>query len=333
MINYWLAAFAILGALLFLYFRSRSKTEPSIEPPVSNDDADAWKAVFEQRAASVPYRAPASPSGIVFTVSVDPQDDYFGDAVADPVLSRGEDDMDVKIDLDNAGARAAGGTFDKRARDTVVGIKYVDARGVETVRDIAVWQFNNFYLGAWCFERQRPRTFRWDRISAAFDAKTGEIIPDLRAMLRDIADQSETWKPLWPIVRRGLRILAYIAHCDGSVHTAERDVMRSYIRSALAASKDSPAVNDETLTALVRQTERTLPHPDSLQESLDAIVTHERQSQRYRIIAEHALQLVEADGTITPEEQAMVSGLRDWLSRMEVKKAAKSKRAKLPKAA
>lgn len=304
-----------LGAVLILYFVLRRPRPQDAGPTVSSDDAYAWKEVFEQRVAGTPYRPPSAPVGIIFEVSTNADDDY------------------VPIDRIRS-AKEEGGVWQSDARDTLIGIKYIDARGVETARDISVQRFNQLYVEAWCFERDAWRTFRWDRISAAFNAQTGEVIDDPLAFMSDIVVQAERCREYWPVVRRGLRILAYVAHCDGSVHPAEREVMRSYIRAALAASKGAPNADEITLDALVAQTERTLPHPDTIRESLDAIVAHERQSTRYRIVAEHAVKLVEADGTVTPEEQVMVAGLRDWLRRMDEKKSAtRPKRARVAKAA
>jgi hypothetical protein len=295
----------------------RVRSKSSLDADLGPHEAAAFREAFELRINQQNFSSPPAPAGFVFSVSVDPS----------------HDDFDVKVDIENAGARAAGGEFETRARDTIVGIKYTDARGVETIRDISVQKFNAFYIGAWCFERQSPRTFRWDRIVSAFDAKTGEIIPDLRAMLEDIAVQTDLWKPFWPIVRRGLRILTYVAHCDGFVHPGERDVMCAYVKAALAATKGAPAATDAVISMLVEQAERKLPSPDSIQESLDAIAKLERNSKRCRIIAEHAILLVEADGDVSPAEQSMVSGLRDWIAQMDQKTKTRRRRAKVEVAA
>lgn len=72
-------------------------------------------------------------------------------------------------------------------------IHYQDGKNEETERTIHPQQIEYritpnglpdiAYLTAYCELRKQPRTFRVDRIEAAYDADTGEVIPNITATL------------------------------------------------------------------------------------------------------------------------------------------------------
>lgn len=89
--------------------------------------------------------------------------------------------------LQKLGGSAAPGGALPYAADARVGIAYSDARGDRTERFVSVRSFGAEHFYGRCELRRDMRTFRFDRVEAAFDASTGEVIPDLRRHLEALA--------------------------------------------------------------------------------------------------------------------------------------------------
>ncbi len=92
-------------------------------------------------------------------------------------------------------------------------------------------------LLAYCYRRRSDRTFLLDRIIEAANHGSGECIPDLRAFFApyqetagELSDDHGTTRKVLTEIGDELRILAFIAKADMSLHRAEDQVTLMFVR-------------------------------------------------------------------------------------------------------
>lgn len=194
-----------------------------------------------------------------------------------------------------------------------VTIEYVDASDAASTRAIQVRKFDGFYIGAFCLMRGAFRTFRIERVRAAFDVN-GEFLENFPLFLHvhfgntDLVDDARERQRYWRLVERTvapeLLLLRILAASDGDLASAERDIIAEHAFS-LVARRDLPGERDELLKYVQRLS--------ATRETVQLAMQHmaEQSKARRRRFGEAALRLVEADGAIADEEIAILRLLED----------------------
>jgi len=176
-------------------------------------------------------------------------------------------------------------------------ITYCDADGDETARRISCRRFDvgTGLLHAHCFERNAWRSFRADRITAAFCAETGEEF-DSQNLLRDLKlrglpiDDSR--------LARVLTTLVFLMRCDGEAHQLEQDAIGQAITSfAIRFEGD-----DGTVYEGERLAGRLAPDGQDFVRALKWIGRHADGRRLARFLIDHAAAVIEADGVLRESE-------------------------------
>lgn len=177
-------------------------------------------------------------------------------------------------------------------------IEYQDGAGEISTRRITVRKLERtaeglLCLKAFCWERRASRAFRVDRVLAC--SRVGDPTPiknPLAFFEKYIHDGFDTAAAaLMQQVRPGLRVLLFLARCDGGVHPAEADVMRKYVSAHSSVPVNWGAVNQFL----------ECQHPDRqlARSMLKAALSERARSGRLLTAAK---QLIDADGRVAPEE-------------------------------
>lgn len=127
-----------------------------------------------------------------------------------------------------------GSFYDVMAQRSVkksVSIKYRDGDGTVTERDVDIKAFepqgHECLVLGWCHLRKAKRTFRFDRMERVIDLGTGEVVPNLQALLN--AEWEASPEPvldaLYAQYRDLLRMLLFAAKADGAMRAAEVGVI------------------------------------------------------------------------------------------------------------
>lgn len=119
-------------------------------------------------------------------------------------------------------------------------LEYCDAAGQRSsrrivVRGLEITVGNYLALDGWCDDLGRGGTFRVDRIVSLAWASTGELILDpiifVRSLSAHIPLVDSTERILYE-TKYGIRLLLLLARCDGSIHPAEVDAIRTFVDKA-----------------------------------------------------------------------------------------------------
>lgn len=195
----------------------------------------------------------------------------------------------------------------QRSAKKSVRIRYRDGGGavLERVVDIKAFEpegRDSLVLG-WCHLRNANRTFRFDRMDRVIDVETGEVIPDLQAVLNAEWDASPepVLDALFARHRDLLRMLLFAAKADGAMRAAEVAVI---VRHCVELTGDDRidvglvkdllgSVDVPTITGFIRaynRLRREVP----------------RDAQR---AAQACREIVATQGSVHPAEQAMLDVL------------------------
>ncbi|MEX1109652.1 MAG: hypothetical protein WEC00_12115 [Dongiaceae bacterium] len=112
--------------------------------------------------------------------------------------------------------------------------------------------------------------------------------------------------------RDGLRVLMFLARCDGHLHPAEMAVVDGYI----AERSDLDSDDTRALAHLRRFAERLYPTPDCFVASARRLARPNAGSTHLMLVAESARALIEADGEIGEREFSAGLELADILREM-----------------
>ncbi len=146
---------------------------------------------------------------------VDYTDDLTAD-VEDHASSHNDEDYTAPLVFDMRYLNAKGETSDRRVRLSRI-----------LYQDTAV----NFQ--AWCYMRNRYRTFKLGNVKEIIDVATGEIFDDPHAYFAECGvfeGQSPEARAL-AVCKDDLAILSLMATCDGNVHPAEIDEIVKHVFS------------------------------------------------------------------------------------------------------
>jgi hypothetical protein len=210
--------------------------------------------------------------------------------------------------------------------DTIAGlallIEYVDASGRRsrrriTCRSVQESEEGSLYLQAHCHERNALRHFRLDRIENVTDLRTGEIHDNATEFVRKIEsfelfsdatlsnDNSELIerdrKRAYGRCRDGIRILVFLARCDGDYHQNERAIIADYIRSRCNGYGEMEALEYD-VEELLRYADRQYPNTQLFGKAIRRIAEAGVTGRHIRLLLDHTAQLIDADGEISPEE-------------------------------
>jgi hypothetical protein len=179
-------------------------------------------------------------------------------------------------------------------------IEYCDSAGEISTRCITVRKLDRssdgcLCLSAHCWERDAFRKFRVDRILSlrrrSDPTPLGNASQFFEQYMHDGVDGYVA--ALMKTIRPGIRVLLYLARCDGGVHPAEVDVIREYVNSHAATPVDWPVIQkfiDDQ-------------HPDAkLARSMLKCSLINRAGAIKLLSA--AKKLADADGVLAPEEIA-----------------------------
>lgn len=100
--------------------------------------------------------------------------------------------------------------------------------------------------------------------------------------------------------RIGLRVLLYLARCDGEFHASERQAIIGYCARRI---EDHPDISplEPVLERLLRYADRQLPTHRIFSTALDRLAQPGNE-RHLRLVARSARALIDADGAISPEE-------------------------------
>ncbi len=189
-------------------------------------------------------------------------------------------------------------------------IGYVDANGRRTNRLVTckriVHAEDGDRLLAFCHARRTDRTFLLDRIQEAADHGTGQRVPDIRAFFApyleqagELADDHGTTRKVLVALGDELRILAFIAKADQSLHKAEDNLISVFVRSRTESLGHEVAGNYDHAKVMDWFRHQG---PDIAAIERAVLRVAKRSEAQLGHIWELAAKVMEADGTVQPEE-------------------------------
>ncbi|MEM8687054.1 MAG: WYL domain-containing protein [Pseudomonadota bacterium] len=187
---------------------------------------------------------------------------------------------------------------------------YVDAEGRRTNRLVTckrlVHSDDGDRLLAFCHARRTDRTFLLDRIIDAANHATGARIGDIRAFFApfreqagDLDDDHGTTRKVLEELGDELRILAFIAKADETLHTAEDNLISVFVRSRSESLGHEVAGNYDH-AKVMDWFRHQAPDIEAIERSVLRVA--KRSEAQLGHIWELAAKVMEADGTVMPEE-------------------------------
>lgn len=137
---------------------------------------------------------------------------------------------------------------EQRSAKKTVQLQYRDGNGTtsERVIDIRAYEPNNpnGLVIAHCHLRDATRTFRFDRMSRVVDTESGGIINDLQKKLNVDWEESpaRTLDTLIEQHREALKMMLYMAKADGTVRTAELEVIAKHCQDVTGDARVTVAM-------------------------------------------------------------------------------------------
>lgn len=187
-------------------------------------------------------------------------------------------------------------------------LSYVDSKRQPSERLVLCRRLSEkagtLYLDAYCYVRERPRSFRAERIVSLIDHESGEVhapgLDYLSLFLPDATSSSPFHYGLHPRqyadLNAALNVLAFMARCDGKWHpleaTAIVEFAASYwLRAEVAAELDEQEV--------VRHAARLAPDAAAFWVSLSRCASNPILNP---MIRRHVASVIDADGVHHPLE-------------------------------
>lgn len=178
-------------------------------------------------------------------------------------------------------------------------IEYEDANGRRSERRITCRTLAERPAGrtlvAWCHERNAPREFRIDRIAEVVDVVTGELLDANDVFGRYVANQSHLDRP---DLDRIVRILVFLARCDGRDHPSEWVA----VEDAIAAYCIRYDGDDDLCSATLHTARRLAPTGLDFVAALRWFIRRPDGPKLARLVLDHSRRLIDADGVLRPEE-------------------------------
>jgi tellurite resistance protein len=196
------------------------------------------------------------------------------------------------------------GAIIKDNQEQGIFIIYRDASGQKskrriTVKSIETTNENVAIIKAFCHERSAMRTFKSDRILEAIDIHTGEIFDDPRGILKLVGVNVKTLKPLaTPDIlntyQNSLKILTFIARCDGDFANEESRVICDYLKTKADVTKYQ-------MKSIQKHIHHMHPTEDAFFNAIDDL--EQESPTELKNIARVANVLIKADGHIAEDEE------------------------------
>lgn len=210
------------------------------------------------------------------------------------------------------------------AAETITGrtfwISYLDSKKQASERQVLCRRLDDkagvLYLYAYCYIRERPRSFRADRIVAIVDTETGEVFEPGEQLLRHFLPNSASTAPFhyglspqqYADFNAALNVLSFMARCDGEWHQLEAEAIEDFAASYwLRAEITSPFDAAE----IERHAARLAPDPETFWVSLRRCAENPILSQ---IIRRHISKVIDADGQHHPLELYWGQQIDDFLA-------------------
>lgn len=212
---------------------------------------------------------------------------------------------------DSADMHAAGEAEPETVLDGIrLEIGYVDAEGRRTNRLVTCKRLvhgeDGDRLQAFCHTRRTDRTFLLDRIAEAANHSTGRRIEDIRAFFTPFAEQAGeldedhgATRKVLVAVGDELRILAFIAKADETLHQAEDNLISVFVRSR-AESLGHEVAGNYDHARVMDWFRHQMPDIEVIERSVLRVA--KRSEAELGHIWEIAAKVMEADGTVSPNE-------------------------------
>ncbi|WP_299307822.1 hypothetical protein [uncultured Croceicoccus sp.] len=194
-------------------------------------------------------------------------------------------------------------------------ITYTSAEGEETSRVITLRRISGSFgapelIGAHCHKRDCYRTFRVDRISSMACAVTGEELDPVEhciALHRNGALKIED-----KVLTRVMRIMTFMARCDGEFHALERDALEDTLGRYFRFFGG----DDESYECAIREAPRLAPSSADVLKALNFLKRAPQRQELARFVLNSAGAMVDADGRHTSEELLWATELSSALKRL-----------------
>ncbi|MEM7425091.1 MAG: WYL domain-containing protein [Pseudomonadota bacterium] len=189
-------------------------------------------------------------------------------------------------------------------------IGYEDADGRGTNRLITckrmVHSEDGDRLLAFCHTRRSDRTFLLDRILEAAEHATGRRISDIQTFFAPLIDQAGeldddhgTTREIITQIGDELRILAFIAKADMSLHKAEDELISLFVRQR-SESLGAEVAGNYDHTKVMDWFRHQVPDLEVLERAVMRVA--KRSEGQLGHVWELAAKVMEADGTVRAEE-------------------------------
>lgn len=189
-------------------------------------------------------------------------------------------------------------------------IGYVDTNGRRTNRLVTckriVHAEDGDRLLAFCHARRTDRTFFLDRIVEAADHGSGQRIDNIRAFFEpyleqagELSDDHGTTRKVLEALGDELRILAFIANADKSLHKSEDNLISVFVRSRTEHLGHEIAGNYDHAKVMDWFRHQA---PDMAVIERAVLRVAKRSEAELGHIWELAAKVMEADGSVQPEE-------------------------------
>lgn len=195
--------------------------------------------------------------------------------------------------------------------DAVVEIDYTDYYGDQTRRIVNISAFGKDdgvgYFTGFCQLRQRPRTFKFDRVTCCVDVASGEVIIDLHDhLIRRYANSPHKALDIMQTDNTDiLRVLFYVGKADGSLRASERSIILATCHRFTGDTR----ITDEMLQKCLKSMDR--PSLNAFKLAVARLMRTPLDKRAWLIDA--AERIVATQKTAHPAEREAVTYLMDHL--------------------
>lgn len=181
-------------------------------------------------------------------------------------------------------------------------IVYVDDKEQRSERQITCRSLNGYggitHIEAFCHSRERPRSFRIDRIVELVDLSTGEVVDPVShfEMLGTVGVLPYEDKGFTAFVQ----IATFMAKCDGEYHPLEVDALEAAITAYAIRFNGT----DEMIEGAMARLPAIAPDGGDVAKAVKRLRGSPIGSRASRLILDHCSQIMNADGRHHAQEVA-----------------------------
>lgn len=181
-------------------------------------------------------------------------------------------------------------------------IRYLNDKGEESERTITCKRLHGYggitHIDAFCHSRERPRSFRIDRILDLIDIETGEVLH-----AESHFEMLGTAGAL-PFEDKGftafVQIATFMAKCDGHYHPMEVEALEAAITAYVIRFGGDDAQIEQAMARLPR----IAPDGADVAKAVKRLKVSPIGGRVSRLILDHCGQIMDADGAHHPQEMA-----------------------------